>query len=180
MGKVTKNIRSYPQGEKPNYIIPKEYGPFRYAIGRIGDDPLVAICMNPSAAKEDFSDATINRIINVSKRLNKDGWMVFNLYPERATKASDMGTYDKDIADINLDIIKDFLVKNEIDEVWGAWGNSGNISTLVEAKKAVIALLKEINVRVYYFGTLTNEGNPRHPLQRNEKLVLDNSNKKYL
>ena len=180
MEKITKHVLDYPIGEKPNYIIPKEYGPFRCALGRIGRDPLVVICMNPSAAKEDYSDATINRIIKVSKLLNKDGWMVFNLYPERATKACNLSIYDRDVASNNLSVIKEFLVNNEIYEVWGAWGNSGSNPTLVEAKKVVKELLKEINVRVYYFGSLTNEGNPRHPLQRSEKMVFDNNHKKYL
>jgi len=33
-------------------------------------------------------------------------------------------------------------------------------------------------VRVYYFGTLTKEGNPRHPLQRNEKVIYEEIYKK--
>ncbi len=32
----------------------------------------MAICMNPSAANEDYSDRTINRIINASKKLYED------------------------------------------------------------------------------------------------------------
>ena len=180
MGKVTKHILKYPEGEFPNYIIPDEYGPFRYALGRIGKNPLVVICMNPSAAKEDISDATINRIIRVSKKLNKDGWIVFNLYPERATKAYDLSQYDKTVANNNLSIIQEFLVDNKISEVWGAWGNSGNILTLIEAKKSLLTMLKNNRIRVFYFGTLTKEGNPRHPLQRNETVVFDESNKNYL
>nr|WP_276571359.1 hypothetical protein [Eubacterium ventriosum] len=39
-------------------------------------------------------------------------------------------------------------------------------------------MLSSIGVKVYYFGTLTKEGNPRHPIQRQEKWDL--SKKEYL
>lgn len=87
---VTKLSPNYPLGEEPNYIIPSEYDDCRFALGRIGASPLVVICMNPSAAREESSDMTINKIIHASKVLGNDGWIVFNLYPERATNATDI------------------------------------------------------------------------------------------
>ena len=78
---------SYPKAHEPDYIIPNEYSQYRFAIGKKGTSPLVAICMNPSAARDTESDLTINRIIGVSRSLGFDGWMVFNTYPERATNA---------------------------------------------------------------------------------------------
>lgn len=50
--KVTSNILKYPSGYEPDYIIPKEYCEYRFALGKHGTNPLVVICMNPSAAKE--------------------------------------------------------------------------------------------------------------------------------
>ena len=38
-------------------------------------------------------------------------------------------------------------------------------------------MLSSIGVKVYYFGTLTKEGNPRHPVKRQEKWDL--SKKEY-
>ena len=72
--KVTKNTFLYPKGYETDCIIPSEYCSFRFALGKQGQNPLVAICMNPSAARETLSDRTINRIINVSKQLCMDGW----------------------------------------------------------------------------------------------------------
>ena len=48
--KVTKCSPPYPDGYKPNYIFPAQYCPYRFGLGKLGSDPLVAICMNPSAA----------------------------------------------------------------------------------------------------------------------------------
>ena len=178
MKKVTQKVYSYKKGFEPNYIIPSEYCPYRFALGKLGDDPLVAICMNPSAAKETAADSTINRIIILSQKLNKDGWIVFNLYPERATDAGLLDAYNHDLATENIKTIREFLSANSIKEVWGAWGNDYGIESLKKGKQLLKSMLLEQEVKVFYFGTLTKDGNPRHPLQRYEK--WDITKKQYL
>lgn len=176
--KITKNILSYPKGYAPNYMIPLEYCSHRFALGKKGKKPLVAICMNPSAARETSSDYTINRIIKVSQVLGMDGWMVFNIYPERATDANKMEVFKQELSDENIKEISKYLVDNNINEVWGAWGDDKNIEALIKGKQQLLTMLSRIGVRVYYFGTLTKKGNPRHPIQRQEK--WDFSKKEYL
>lgn len=176
--KVTKNTVAYPKGSEPNYIVPAEYTSYRFALGKNESNTLVAICMNPSAAREITSDHTINRIINVSKMLGMDGWMVFNTYPERATDAKNMDAFNQELSNENINEIKKYLIENKISEVWGAWGDIDNIEALVKGKKQLLDMLSQIGVRVFYFGTLTKAGNPRHALQRREK--WDFSVKKYL
>ena len=178
MDKITKRILEYPEGQQPNFIIPQEYGKFRYALGRMGENPLVVVCMNPSAAKEDYSDMTVNRIIAASEKLNYDGWIIFNLYPERATDAKNLERIKEDVCKRNNEIIRDFLLEHNIREVWGAWGDTKGIKTLKQAKDSLLNMFASENVCVYYFGTLTKEGNPRHPLQRNEKVIFDEKNRK--
>lgn len=176
--KITKHICHYPKDCEPDYFIPAEYCSHRYALGKKGNDPLVVICMNPSAAKDTLSDMTVNRIIKVSKTLGKEGWMVFNIYPERATNAKTMDAYCQDLLDTNIQTIKTYLLENKISEVWGAWGDDQKLKALTEGRKQMLAMLSGIGVRVYYFGTLTKKGNPRHPLQRYEK--WDFTKKEYL
>lgn len=177
--KVSKHSLPYPKGYKPDWIEPVDYCGHRFAIGKKGYNPLVAICMNPSAANDTLSDSTINRIIRVSKDLNMDGWVVFNLYPERATNAKNIGEYNEELSKKNIEIIRDFLIKNSITEVWGAWGN-GNHKSLRKGKKALLDMLCSINVKVFYYGTLTKSHNPRHPLQRGEKEDFSDKNRHYL
>ena len=72
--KITKVRPQYPIGEEPNLCVPVKYNEYhRFLLGRLGSNPLVAVCMNPSAANEEYSDRTINRIINSSKKLGYDG-----------------------------------------------------------------------------------------------------------
>ena len=176
--KITKYVCTYKEGFEPNYILPEKYCSYRFALGKTGENPLVVICMNPSAAKETFSDKTINRIIKISEELEMDGWIVFNLYPERATNADLMEEFNEDLANKNIEIISEFLTKNKIREVWGAWGNDNGIKALIKGKQMLTSMLLRQNIRVFYFGTLTKQGNPRHPLQRFEKWDL--TKKQYL
>ena len=169
MGQVTKQIIKYPPGYEPNYILPEKHCSYRFALGRIGKNPLIAICMNPSRAEEKCSDRTINRIISISKQLGADGWMVFNLYPERATDAKTLSEYNESISSQNIKYICDYLVNNNITEVWGAWGDDKRIESLKIAKQNLLKVLSDKEIKIYYFGTLTKGGNPRHPLQRFEK-----------
>ena len=178
-GKITDKTTRYKSGFEPDLFVPKDFSPHRYALGKKGCNPLVTICMNPSAARDTESDRTINRIISVSEKLNSDGWIVFNLYPERATNAIKMDSFKSELLKENLKTIRKFLKDNNISEVWGAWGdNRFNLKALNEGKDQLLKMLSEIGVKVFYFGTLTRKGNPRHPLQRHEKWDL--SNKKYL
>jgi len=184
--RITKHTLPYPVGSEPNYIIPQEYCDYRYAIGRLDNsnklhkNPLVAICMNPSAASDELSDCTINRIIKVSKELSMDGWVVFNTYPERATNADELGEYDEAKSNENINIIRNFLLENKITEVWAAWGDDNGYEPLIKGREHLISMLKSIGVKIYYYGTLTKSGNPRHPLQRVEKCNFTSGNKHYL
>ena len=167
--KITKYSPPYPKGYEPDYIIPTEYSPYRFLLGRKGKNPLVAICMNPSAARETSSDLTINRIIKTSQKLGMEGWIVFNLYPERATNANTMDAFKQNLSNENIWEIRKFLVENNIKEILGAWGDDKNLKPLTKGKQQLITMLTDIDVKVFYFGTLTKSGNPRHPLQKYEK-----------
>lgn len=177
--KVTKFRPEYPAGKKPDFIQPPEHAPYRYALGKKGEKIFVAICMNPSAASDEDSDMTVNRIISYGEKLECDGWAIFNTYPERATNAKDINGYNEKLSADNIKEIKDFLKENNIKEVFGAWGDL-KYKALQEGKSKLVCMLSDIGVKIFYFGTLTKQGNPRHPLQRYEKIKIENSNKQYL
>ena len=178
--KVTKVRPSYPVGEAPNLCIPQHYNEYhRFLLGRLGKRPLVAICMNPSAADEEYSDRTINRIIGVSQKLGYDGWIVSNVYPERATYASELDEFNLELATENVRLIINFLLEYGINEVWGAWGNLGHPS-LQRGKKLLLSAFKQNDIRVYSFAPLTKWGEPIHPLNRSVKQNYSLSNKIYI
>lgn len=171
--KITKDVVEYPKGFEPKIFKPTKYNRnHRFIIGKDGSNPLVALCMNPSAARDEKSDRTVNRIIAISRELNKDGWFVINLYPERATKAKDIKPFKQELCKRNICEVEDFLKEYNISEVWGAWGNDQNVQALIQGREEMLKMLHRNNIRIFYFGTLTAKGNPRHPLQRNEKWDL--------
>ena len=163
--KVTKIRPAYPENMEPNLCKPKKNEIYRHLLGRMGKEPLVAICMNPSAANMEYSDRTINRIIKVSEKLGYDGWIIANLYPERATRASKLGAYNNKQQKKNIKIIMKFLKCNGIKEVWGAWGNL-NYSVLTKSKEKLLSELKKADIKIYTFAALTKKGEPVHPLNR--------------
>ena len=178
--KVTNVRPSYPVGEAPNLCIPQRYNEYhRFLLGRLGKRPLVAICMNPSAANEEYSDRTINRIIGASQKLGCDGWIVANVYPVRATNASDLDEFNLELAIENVRLIIDFLLENGIKEVWGAWGNLGHPS-LQKGKDLLLSSFKQNSIRVYSFAPLTKWGQPVHPLNRSVKQTFSSTNKMYI
>ena len=177
--KVTKKIRKYPSGQEPDSIIPKENMSYRYLLGKSGENPLVVICMNPSAADEKNSDATIERIISASVKLENDGWMMFNTYPERATNANDMSDFCEELSKENVEVLKNYLTEKHVAEVWGAWGDLKH-DALRRGRDEITSLLSELKIRVFHFGALTKKGNPRHPLNRQEKWEISQNSKRFL
>jgi hypothetical protein len=173
--KVTQIIVNYPLGQKPNIIIPGEYKPYRFILGKDGKNPLVAICMNPSVANENTSDRTVNRVIHASEKLKFDGWFVVNVYPERATNAVLLEKFSKEVAEKNVKTIMDFLSERKITEVWGAWGDL-KVDSLKKGKKMLLTILKEYKIKNFHFADTTKQGNPRHPLY----LKINNTDKRYM
>lgn len=82
--------------------------------------------------------------------------------------------------DKNVTEIEKYLLKNNIREVWGAWGDIKHNEALCAGREAVLAKLEELNVKVYYYGSLTKKNNPRHPLQRRERIIFSEEHKHYL
>lgn len=173
--KVTSIIVHYPDGQAPNWANPSAYKPYRFGLGKVSQHPLVAIGMNPSAARDDTSDRTVNRVIAASQKMGYDGWVVFNTYPERATNAADMDAYDAALSQENLEVMADFLVKHDIQEVWGAWGDL-KYEALRQGRDAILALLADLNIKIFHFAEPTKAGNPRHPLY----LKVEPERKRYL
>jgi len=159
---------AYPSGQEPDFWdpMPSEHG-HRFALGNlsrasIATPPLIVIGMNPSRAREDRSDRTVNRIIAASEHHGYAGWLMLNLYPERSPKPSALGPFDQSLADANKQAIGNLLTQFAASEVLGAWGNLPH-PTLRRAWQDVLSMLAVRGVRVFTFDPLTKSGYPRHP-----------------
>ena len=127
--------------------------------------------MNPSYADEQVADKTVNRIIRASVEHGYSGWIMLNLYPERATKPKDLQPYDANLSAANCAAIAEILVEHGVTEILGAWGGLAH-ATIRRAKKDVLAQLVTLGVRLFSFDTPTSGGEPRHPTPRTGPLPM--------
>lgn len=149
--RITKNVSDYPKDKQAKFQCPdsgdERSKKVRFLLGRLGENPLVVICMNPSAANKGKTDKTVSRIVNESARLGCNGWCIANVYPLRGTDSVDVSQlkFDdaaKKLAKENCDVIANFLREYNIKEVWGAWGNSKKGSALAEGKRMLLESLE--------------------------------------
>ena len=164
----------FPLGQTPDFWDPDpEMGDRRYALGHVATpvvsrNPLIVLGMNPSDANHATSDRTVNTIIAASSTLGHDGWLMLNLYPERATSPRDLKTFNKGLWLENWAVIDSQLDRFGATEVLGAWGNPPN-ATIKKAAAMTLEALRAKVVRVYYFGSPTAAGSPRHSAPRGPK-----------
>ncbi len=72
------------------YYEPHTYQPYRYVLGRVGRRPLVCIGINPSTAQPGALDPTLKSVERLANANGFDSWIMFNVYPQRATNPNDM------------------------------------------------------------------------------------------
>ena len=57
----------------------------RFVLGEMGLRPLICFGINPSTAVPEKLDRTLSRVKNESMIRKFDGWIMLNIYPQRAT-----------------------------------------------------------------------------------------------
>ena len=67
------------------YYEPHTYQSYRYVLGRVGKHPLVCIGINPSTAQPGALDPTLKSVERLAAANGFDSWIMFNVYPQRAT-----------------------------------------------------------------------------------------------
>ena len=89
----TEQLPKLEAGEYPGgiwYYEPHAYQPYRYVLGRVGKHPLVCIGINPSTAQPGALDPTLKSVERLANANGFDSWIMFNVYPQRATDPNDM------------------------------------------------------------------------------------------
>ena len=148
----------------------------RYSLGQDGTNPLICFGVNPSTAKPGDLDPTVASVARFAKEQGYDGWLMFNLYPQRATNPNNMHKhFQKKIHDKNVEAIQKLLNErpNGLD-VWCAWG------TLIEKRPYLSRCLKDISDSLVknecnYFtrGNISKAGHPHHPLYLRKESPMD-------
>ena len=138
----------------------------RFILGEVNiGKPLLCIGLNPSTATIDKADTTISKVKVFAKSLGYDGWVMFNLYPQRSTNPNNLDNeYNQELHDTNLMHIRSVIDQYRPDKIWACWGN------IIDKRKYLVDLLSEIrnvcaenDVEFINIGELTKAGHPRHP-----------------
>ena len=70
--------------------VPDFYTEYRYVLGTKGEKPLICIGVNPSTAEPDHLDNTLKSVERIALGNGYDSFIMFNVYPQRATRPQDM------------------------------------------------------------------------------------------
>lgn len=138
----------------------------RYALGIKGSNPFIVIGLNPGTADEIKPDATIRRIMGIAERANKDGFVMLNLYSQRATYPKDLDNdFNQESHEHNLRKIEKVLSEfNNVDILLGYGNNIQTRPYLKQCLKDTVAIANKFNPSWVKTGAVTKHGHPRHPL----------------
>lgn len=137
----------------------------RFTLGKLGKKNLFTIGINPSTAEPNNLDRTVSKVEKLANKHGYDGWMMLNVYPQRATNPNDLhDILDKTLHHQNLEAIRTLVGENHDFDIWAAWGN------LIHKRPYLIDAIKDIaqelghDKKWMHFHDLTKVGHPRHPL----------------
>jgi hypothetical protein len=137
----------------------------RYTLGKQGKRVLFCIGINPSTAEPDRLDPTLKRVESLAHDNNYDGWIMLNVYPQRATHPDDIHhEADKNYHKANIEAIRLITNQYPAPDILAAWG------TVIQKRKYLMSCLPDIvkaigdKARWQHLGELTKYGHPRHPL----------------
>lgn len=136
----------------------------RYTLGEPGKNNLICIGINPSTAEPGNLDPTLTVVKKLSQKHGFDGWIMLNVYPQRATNPSNLHKQmDEDLHKKNLIYIENLIHDYPQSTIWAAWG------TIIEKRKYLKDCLKDVvNILIdlpwISIGSVSKSGHPHHPL----------------
>ncbi len=140
----------------------------RFVLGKIGNKNLLCVGLNPSTADENRLDPTSRNIEAIAQKHGYDGWLLVNLYPQRALHPSDLvSEKNEELFWQNLRLIDGLIIKKQfvIPQMLLAWGNNIDSFTATYLKEAAYFLYKVLEKHDLPYSAIgvTNAGHPYHP-----------------
>jgi len=155
----------------------------RYVLGEKSKNMVACIGINPSTARPNELDNTLKSVKRISQFNGFDGWVMYNLYPQRATDPAHLHTeMDPEIQQKNIGILRQSIQDLGIDTIWVAYGD------LIEKReylsyclKILYSHLKPLNLKWKIIAEPTQKGHPKHPLYKpTESPFVDFDMDKYI
>lgn len=159
--------------------LPCHYSEYRYILGTKGKNPLICIGINPSTAKPNDLDNTLKSVERIAKHNGFDSFIMFNVYPQRATDPNSMDReLNEPLHKENLEALKYILSLYKDGykpSIWAAWG------TVIEKrpylKQCVIDMIncaESFGAKWYTAGVRSKaKGHPHHPLYLKKDCTID-------
>ena len=149
--------------------VPPVYQEYRYILGTRGSNPLICIGINPSTAEPGNLDNTLKSVERIASSNGYDSFIMFNVYPQRATVPDDMDETENELLHAeNLKAFRYILSlygEGRRPSIWAAWGTIiEKRPYLVDIVMDMIAVGSEYGARWYSFGPVSKAGHPHHPL----------------
>lgn len=144
-------------------------GKERYLLGQPGKRNMLVFGVNPSSAVpgEENDDPTIRKVRKLTASAGYGGWIMANLYPAVTPHPAELsGEADPVLLDRNISVLKALQRAYRIDAVWAAWGDAIDTRFYLGDVLYDIQEALDGDFEWYRCGSLTRNGNPRHPLYR--------------
>ncbi len=158
--------------------VPDFYTEYRYILGLRGQRPLICIGVNPSTAEPEALDNTLKSVSRIADFNGYDGWTMFNVYAQRATRPDDMDVQRNELLHrANMEAFRYILsaaLPDEPPSVWAAWGAViEKRPYLKDCVREMVAIGEEFSARWLCAGCRSKKGHPHHPLylRKDEKTV---------
>jgi hypothetical protein len=154
----------------------------RFVLGEPGENNLICFGINPSTAEPGNLDPTLTRVKKIAQLKGFDGWIMLNIYPQRATDPNGMDAMlNIDYHDANLDHINRIFSQHK-GTAWAAWGTLiGKRTYLKICLKDIVRATAPHAVEWVTMGKRSKVGHPHHPLYLRLDSGLDAFNvEKYL
>ena len=148
--------------------VPNRYCDYRYILGTAGTKPLICIGVNPSTAAPGDLDPTLKSVERIALGNGYDSFLMFNLYPQRATRPDDMErTCNALLRRENAAAFRWALeqTRGGVPAVWAAWGAViEKRDYLADCLADLAEIAREMGARWYCAGPRSKKGHPHHPL----------------
>ena len=147
-------------------FVPNTYCDWRYILGTRGVKPLICVGINPSTARPDALDPTLQSVQRIALHNGFDSFLMFNVYAQRATSPKDMEPEcNAALHRENLKAFAYLLSLSEHPVVWAAWGNIIGMRPYLKACAADLVRTAALHGASWVrCGPVSKQGNPHHPL----------------
>jgi len=140
----------------------------RYVLGEKSENMVACIGINPSTARPNELDNTLKSVKRISKFNGFNGWVMYNVYPQRATDPAHLHKeMDPELQQKNCEILRRSVQYLGIETIWLSFGDLIETRTYLSfCLTSLYTQLKPLNLTWKIIATPTKKGHPRHPLYK--------------